>query len=65
MFITSTTRELMPVSEVEGLKIHHARAVMDRLQTKFTNYVKDYIASAVDGGFQPARGFSLAQPERR
>lgn len=64
VFITSTTRELMPVSKVEGLKIRQGHAVMDRLQTAFTRYVKWYIKLA-EGGFQSAQGFSLAQPERR
>jgi branched-chain amino acid aminotransferase len=43
VFITSTTRELMPVSEVEGLQIRAGRAAMDRLQTEFTRYVKSYV----------------------
>jgi branched-chain amino acid aminotransferase len=64
LFISSTTRELMPVSEVEGLKIRTGRAAMDRLQTEFTRYVKSYV-SRKEGGLQSAQGFSLAEPERR
>jgi branched-chain amino acid aminotransferase len=64
VFISSTTRELMPVSEVEGLKIRTGSAVMDRLQIEFTRYVKSFV-SLKEGGLQSAQGFSLAEPERR
>ena len=64
VFISSTTRELMPVSAVEGLKIRAGRVVMDRLQADFTRFVKSYVNSK-EGGFQSAQGFSLAHPERR
>jgi branched-chain amino acid aminotransferase len=47
VFITSTTRELMSVSEVEGLKIRKGRAVTDRLQTAFSRYVKSYVGQPV------------------
>jgi branched-chain amino acid aminotransferase len=43
VFISSTTRELMPVSAVEGLKIRAGRVTMDRLQAEFTRYVKSYV----------------------
>jgi branched-chain amino acid aminotransferase len=54
VFITSTTRELMPVSEVEGLKIRPARATMDRLQSEFTRHVKSYVAANVTQPVAPA-----------
>ncbi len=47
VFITSTTRELMPVSAGEGLKIRTGRAVMDRLQKQFTSYVESYVGQPV------------------
>ena len=43
VFITSTTRELMPVSYIEGLNIRQGRATLDRLQAEFTRYVKSYV----------------------
>ena len=64
VFISSTTRELMPVSEVEGLKIRTGRAVMGGLQAEFSRYVKSYLDNK-EGGRQSAQGFSLAEPERR
>ena len=64
VFISSTTRELMPVSEVEGLKIRTGRAVMGGLQAEFSRYVKSYLDNK-EGGLQSAQGFSLAEPERR
>ena len=43
MFITSTTRELMPVASVAGLKIRQGRALRDRLQQVFTDYAHAYV----------------------
>jgi branched-chain amino acid aminotransferase len=57
VFITSTTRELMPVSYIEGLKIRQGRATLDRLQTEFTRYVKSYV--------ETAQSLNLVHPERR
>jgi branched-chain amino acid aminotransferase len=45
VFIVSTTRELMPVASIEGLKIRGHRRIVDTLQTAFTNYVKTYVES--------------------
>jgi branched-chain amino acid aminotransferase len=50
VFISSTTRELMPVSAVEGLKIREGRAVMDRLQGEFSRYVAAYVKTAETAG---------------
>ncbi|MBZ5605400.1 MAG: aminotransferase class IV [Acidobacteriia bacterium] len=44
VFITSTTRELMPVVFVEGLTIRGSRAATDRLQSAFRLYVESYVA---------------------
>ena len=45
VFITSTTRELLPVTHVEGLKIHGGHAVCDTLRSAFRAYVDAYVAS--------------------
>jgi branched-chain amino acid aminotransferase len=43
VFITSTTRELLPVSAVERLNIHTRSEVMPRLQAAFSRIVKEYV----------------------
>jgi branched-chain amino acid aminotransferase len=45
VFITSTTRDLMPVAAIDGLKIRHQRLVRDRLQEAFEAYTKTYVSS--------------------
>ena len=49
VFITSTTRELLPVVSVEGLHIggqgRQNREVRQQLQKAFTAYVENYVAS--------------------
>ncbi len=45
VFITSTTREIMPVMSIEGLKIRGGRTVTDRLQSAFSEYVDHYIST--------------------
>lgn len=49
VFITSTTRELLPVISVEGLNVGsqggQGGRVREQLQKAFTTYVKNYIAS--------------------
>ncbi len=47
IFITSTTRDLMPVAAVEGLKIQQGRKVRDRLQQAFSAYTNAYGAGRV------------------
>ena len=44
VFITSTTRELLPVKSIEGLKIQKSRQVCERLQSAFTSLVESYVA---------------------
>jgi branched-chain amino acid aminotransferase len=43
VFITSTTRELLPVVSIGGLPIQGGRAVCDRLRQAFSAHVKDYV----------------------
>ena len=45
VFLASTTRELLPVVSVEGLRIRSSRAVRDRLQKAFTAYVEEYVSA--------------------
>src|SRR5579884_3011819 len=45
VFITSTTRELLPVVAIDGLKIRRGRATMDRLHAAFQECVQSYLAS--------------------
>lgn len=43
VFITSTTRELLPVVGIEGLPIQGGRAVCDRLRQAFSAHVNNYV----------------------
>jgi branched-chain amino acid aminotransferase len=43
VFITSTTRELLPVASIEGLKIQGGRAVCNRLQQAFSENTAAYV----------------------
>lgn len=43
VFITSTTRELLPVSRIEGLNIRAGRAICDRLQQAFSENTAAYV----------------------
>ncbi|MEO7145628.1 MAG: aminotransferase class IV [Bryobacteraceae bacterium] len=52
LFITSTTRELLPVIEVEGLKIREDGSAVRDLQVAYTEYARQYVASATTA--QPA-----------
>jgi hypothetical protein len=45
VFITSSTRELLPVISIEGLEVRRTRHILDRLQLAFTNLVQAYVAS--------------------
>jgi len=44
VFMTSTTRELLPVASIEGLQINSGHAVRDRLQQAFSSRVEAYTA---------------------
>ena len=43
VFITSTTRELLPVTHIEGLNIHRGHAVCDQLHAAFRTNVDSYV----------------------
>jgi branched-chain amino acid aminotransferase len=45
VFITSTTRDLMPVSSIDGLKVRDGRRVRDLLQNAFGSYAEEYVAA--------------------
>ena len=46
VFITSTTRELLPVDAIEGLRIRTgSRRAREILQTNFSAYVENYVAA--------------------
>jgi branched-chain amino acid aminotransferase len=45
VFLASTTRELLPVVSIEGLKIRMGQTARDRLQKAFTAYIDSYVAS--------------------
>jgi branched-chain amino acid aminotransferase len=44
VFITSTTRELLPVASIEGLRVGSDHATRDRLQQAFSSRVEAYTA---------------------
>lgn len=44
VFITSTTRELLPVTSIEGLHVRRGRRAVDRLLSAFGGYVQAYVA---------------------
>lgn len=46
VFVTSTTRELLPVSEIDGHPIPVSGPVRARLQQAFTDYVRRYTSAA-------------------
>jgi branched-chain amino acid aminotransferase len=45
VFITSSTRELLPVAAIKGLRIRSGQGVRDRLQAAFTEHVRNYVAA--------------------
>ena len=45
VFITSTTRDLLPVVEVEGLNLQHKGDVTARLLAAFRKYQEEYVAA--------------------
>jgi branched-chain amino acid aminotransferase len=44
VFITSTTRDLLPVVEIEGMHIQHHSNVRQALEDAFGRYIDEYIA---------------------
>jgi branched-chain amino acid aminotransferase len=47
VFITSTTRDVLPVSEIEGLRIKRNDAVSRGLNAAFRSYIEDYTGTKV------------------
>lgn len=45
VFVTSTTRELLPVVSVQGLKIKGGRTICDSLVSELKSYVERYLAA--------------------
>jgi len=45
VFLASTTRELLPVASIEGLRIRPGQSARDRLQHAFTEYIETYVAA--------------------
>ncbi len=56
VFITSSTRELMPVVFIEGLRMKQQSTVTTRLQLEFTNYALDYVKSTTNVGSSSING---------
>jgi branched-chain amino acid aminotransferase len=46
VFVTSTTRDFLPVSHIEGLKIRNEGSVLDLLGKAFAEYRAEYVAGA-------------------
>jgi branched-chain amino acid aminotransferase len=49
VFITSTTRDLLPVLEIEGSPLRNQGRARQSLQTAFSEYVEHYILSCSSG----------------
>ena len=45
VFVTSSTRDLLPVREIEGLRIRREGDVIGRLLSAFRAYIAEYVAS--------------------
>jgi branched-chain amino acid aminotransferase len=45
VFITSTTRELLPVVSIAGLKVRRSQIAVDCLERAFAGYVQAYVAA--------------------
>ena len=56
IFITSTTRNLLPVLQIEAKKVGRSEKVRLALDAAFADFVKRYIATR-GAGLQPAAGF--------
>jgi branched-chain amino acid aminotransferase len=54
VFISSTTRNLMPVLSIEGRATGRATAVREALQQGFADYVRRYIAGRRSAAMPPA-----------
>ncbi|MEO8127452.1 MAG: aminotransferase class IV [Bryobacteraceae bacterium] len=45
VFITSTTRDLLPVLSVEGIRIRRQGSCREALQAAFSRHIDDYVCS--------------------
>lgn len=45
IFVTSTTRDILPVSEIEGLRIAGRQEVWPSLKRSFRDYIEEYICN--------------------
>jgi branched-chain amino acid aminotransferase len=54
VFITSTTRNLLPVVSIEGLTLRHGADARLRLDAAFTSYVDSYVAAHRPSRMSPA-----------
>lgn len=45
VFISSSTRELIPVGFIEGLRVRQVHTRRDRIQQTYYEYVRDYVAA--------------------
>jgi branched-chain amino acid aminotransferase len=45
VFITSTTRQLLPVDEIDGLRLHRRGTARELLQEAFSAYVDRYVSA--------------------
>lgn len=55
VFITSTTRELLPVRSVEGLKVRTLDQTRALLQSAFSQYLREYVRNRTNLGTKFAR----------
>jgi branched-chain amino acid aminotransferase len=44
IFVTSSTRDLLPVAEIEGIGVHRSGAMCDRLKQAFRAFIDEYCA---------------------
>jgi len=45
VFITSTTRNILPVTEIESVQLNRRSAISNRLNTALRGYIEDYCCS--------------------
>lgn len=45
VFVTSTTRDLLPVLSVDGLQIRHSGRAREALQAAFSRHIEDYVGA--------------------
>jgi branched-subunit amino acid aminotransferase/4-amino-4-deoxychorismate lyase len=48
VFITSTTRDVLPVAEIEGIRVKRDNRVCGALNRAFRAYIEDYVSSKVN-----------------